>query len=69
MQLTTQIFNLEIVDNLAEVWYEKGRVAFLECCSGASTKVLSCESVEIVDLLKCDVQPKMHMSYLDICIK
>jgi hypothetical protein len=40
-----------------------------EIGSKPQQKVLSCESVGIVDLLKCDVQPTLYMSYLDICIK
>jgi len=40
-----------------------------EIGSKPQQKVLSCESVGIVDLLKCDAQPTLYMSYLDICIK
>jgi hypothetical protein len=39
-----------------------------EIGSKPQQKVLSCESVGIVDLLKCDVQPTMYMSYMYVCM-
>jgi hypothetical protein len=55
-------FRLKIVDKFPEswVWYEKGGL-LPGSLSQASTKSTSCESVEIVVLFRCGVQPILYI--------